>query len=968
MPATGRSTALWPVLLPALGLLGAATPPPDVEQVRAEIQQFKKDPRGPYQGIRWFCPDGSVRPARESCGEPGGLQHALPKDAVQRIEARYGVHLGQILAGTDVEAFLDREHHGSRLKQYQIEKFLEAVDDGWIMHRARYYRGAVQVEDEEAWSRSFLVSLMARDDFLTSQFYLARQIARDLPRSDNADRSILIRGLARGIADAFPAFSDLRVKIHSRPEASDVESVRAFGARHRAEMPNDVARQLDELLRAMEAVYREASVDSLERYLGSLPADSPVEAALRRALDAPPGSPGQAGQLAELIWVVRNGLLDQPDPAVRLAMMDLSNESEGVLFRLVGARRPRTLRELLEENYFLARAAAGAGFLETWEWNVLEARVATPSGRSLPLEDFRAIVDPSLRGVQWGAGMVRAVYGTTVDRFSLLEPLAAGFVADRSRASILLAWGRTAARMADVSAELSGLTNRVLDLRDQGRIRGLNPGIAVGELEVITGSPEGLKLAPDRIYVLSRAPADLAPVAGIATVSEGNPVSHVQLLARNLGIPNTALTRDDVAALARHSGTRVFYAVSPGGTVVIKPAQEMDDEEKALVATATRREEKLTIPTDRADLGFRAVVPLSRLQPTDSGRICGPKAANLARLKALFPDEVPPGVVIPFGVFREHLDQTLPRSGMTYWEAILGLFSGPAGEADQGVDTMTLARLAAVRLALQHVELMPAFLEELRETFREETGAELGSTGVFVRSDTNMEDLAGFTGAGLNLTVPNVRGEEGILQAIRDVWASAFSERSFRWRQRYLTNPQAIYPSVVLLPSVNVEKSGVMITTGIASRNPEDITVAFNWGVGGAVEGQNAETYLLGADGSDRLLSPAREPEYNELPDSGGVRRVYADFDREVLAAAERAELRRLAGEIRRRVPPSPGGFEGPYDVELGFWNGRPWLFQIRPFVENRRARSSTYLAALDARAAPPEGLSVDLDRPLGPD
>ena len=34
----------------------------------------------------------------------------------------------------------------------------------------------------------------------------------------------------------------------------------------------------------------------------------------------------------------------------------------------------------------------------------------------------------------------------------------------------------------------------------------------------------------------------MKPVAGIASVSEGNLVSHVQLLARNLGIPNAVLS------------------------------------------------------------------------------------------------------------------------------------------------------------------------------------------------------------------------------------------------------------------------------------------------------------------------------------------------------------------------------------------------------------------------------------------
>ena len=109
---------------------------------------------------------------------------------------------------------------------------------------------------------------------------------------------------------------------------------------------------------------------------------------------------------------------------------------------------------------------------------------------------------------------------------------------------------------------------------------------------------------------------------------------------------------------------------------------------------------------------------------------------------------------------------------------------------------------------------------------------------MFVRSDTNMEDLESFTGAGLNLTVAHIQEEEQILQAIRDVWASPFSERSYRWRRSVLANPLAVYPSVLLTPSVNVEKSGVLITSGVSFGEADDLTVAFNWGVGMLVTAQ----------------------------------------------------------------------------------------------------------------------------------
>jgi phosphoenolpyruvate synthase/pyruvate phosphate dikinase len=59
----------------------------------------------------------------------------------------------------------------------------------------------------------------------------------------------------------------------------------------------------------------------------------------------------------------------------------------------------------------------------------------------------------------------------------------------------------------------------------------------------------------------------------------------------------------------------------------------------------------------------------------------------------------------------------------------------------------------------------------LRAALKETFGAD-NPPSVIVRSDTNVEDLAGFTGAGLNLTLPNVVGYENLLHSIAEVWAS----------------------------------------------------------------------------------------------------------------------------------------------------------------------------------------------------
>jgi hypothetical protein len=47
----------------------------------------------------------------------------------------------------------------------------------------------------------------------------------------------------------------------------------------------------------------------------------------------------------------------------------------------------------------------------------------------------------------------------------------------------------------------------------------------------------------------------------------------VQLLARNLGIPNAVLSDENMQQLKKMAGEEVFYSVSPAGNVIMKMAQ-----------------------------------------------------------------------------------------------------------------------------------------------------------------------------------------------------------------------------------------------------------------------------------------------------------------------------------------------------------------------------------------------------------
>ena len=959
-------------LIPLGSAEQVASQPLPATELRGLVEAFKTDPRGPYQGIRWFCPDGTVLPANTRCPEPGGIQHGLHKDIVSEIARKNGIHLGQILAGTSFDAFLDLSNQSSRLKQYQLERFLQAAGDGWILRKARYYRGAVQAEDEEAWGHSFLVWLLARDDLLKSQFFLLRQACADIPHGGQEDRLMRIRALAKTIADSLPAFMDLRIKIHGLPDSTDLVRVADFRRRHVGALSPEVDLLMQQLAADLGSVYSTPKMQKMRRLVDRLPADLPVAVRYRQVLASADGAGDGASiaRLAELLLYTRESALRVSIGETRLTLMDLSLETERLIFTAQGAWKPGTLWGLLQKVSVLTKAAAGCGYLEMHEWKGLAPRL-DPGDREgrLPLDGLVARTADARRGVNWCAGMVRAVYDPVVSLFSPFEPLATGFVDDRIRASVLLGLGETVAELSAASSGILGMPNQVTGVGDPGGLLGLNPGYAVGELHVIVDPDSQVAFSPKGIYLLHRAPADMKPVAGIATVTEGNAVSHVQLLARNLGIPNAVVSAETLRDLRALANTKVFYAVSQRGTVVLKPVLAMNPEELALVEVKERDDDRIRVPTDRLDLSDTSLHALVDLRASDSGRLCGPKAANLGQLRAMFPDAVSPGLIIPFGVFRQHLGQPMPEGASSYWDFLETTFeraarSREAGASEEAVDSEVLARLAVLREAIKRIPLQPSFVSALEGRFPDVLGGPLGAAPVFVRSDTNMEDLKDFTGAGLNLTVPNVVPQEAILQAVRDVWASPFTERSYRWRQKYLLNPENVYPSILLLRSVSVDKSGVMITCGVATGDSSDVTVAFSRGVGGAVDGQSAESYLLGQGGTDLLLSPARESRYTFLPPEGGTGKGSATFEAPLLSQADRVALRALANEVRRRLPDTPGiESSGPFDVELGFLEGKIWLFQVRPYVENRRARSSAYLRNLDP--AIPEDGEIWIDEKL---
>jgi hypothetical protein len=926
----------------------------DNVKIRNMVESFEKEAKGPYKDIRWFCKDGTTRPPQDRCPEPG-VQRARYKDEVVSLGKTNHIYLGQILATTDLVAFWDAENYNSRLKQYQLQNYLFRTDDGWILRKARYYRGAFQAEDEETWGIEFFSWLLTDDAKIKQDFYLIRQAAKDIPHQGDDSKTLLIRSLSKEISDSVPSFLDIRVKIHGQPEAADIFTVKKYRDANKSKLTPSQVKKIDELIANMGIVYQPANLNSLKKYLKNIPKDSEPGISIYALIDRYDSysTKEKVIQLSNVILTIRENMLGVKKSSGRLALFDVSIKLEEILFREIVYWENNTLDDLLTKTYYLGMASAGCGYIEMWEWQKIKPVLVPPSTASISLENLNERLEVSRRMIEWSAGMSRGVYKDVIDQYAGFEPLVYGFNDDRIRSSILLYLGNCVSELGEFIAKEANLSNKVLDIKGQSHIRGINPGYALGELVVLNEVTEETQIYGDKIYVFNHPPADLKPVAGIATVTEGNMVSHVQLLARNLGIPNAVVSADNLEELKKYNGQKIFYAVSNKGTVMMKPAGEMTADEKKLFETKKRNEEKITVPVNRIDLKQTKVINLRNVNASHSGIQCGPKAANLGQLKLMFPDHVVEGFVIPFGIFKQHMDQLIPGKKVSYWEFLNSIFAKADemhedGKTDEEIDNYTLGELDVLRKDIKSMNLLPGFVANIENSFVTIFGFKIGEIPVFLRSDTNMEDLKDFTGAGLNLTIFNVVETEKIFQGIKDVWASPYSERSYKWRQRYLLNPENVYPSILVIPSVDVDYSGVLITKGILTDNSNELTIAFNRGAGGAVEGQAAESYLLKPDGDNVLVSPSREPNYNSLPLTGGAQKNYATFETPILNAENLLQLREFSKQINREMASGVNTKSaGPHDIELGFKDSKIWLFQIRPFVENKNAIRSEYLKTI---------------------
>lgn len=963
--------AIWLVIgwtICGAGELKQAQPNSDYGQW---IEQMKTAERGPFSRIRWFCKDGQILPPKAyACADfGGGVQHGEWSERTKALRAA-GYAIANFYSDLDVDEFVRSHANSAQFQQMLIEQFLVRVDHGWILRRAHAYRGALQAEDERRGTRKLLFKLAGRHDWATYRYLVLRTAARLLAHGTETASVQEIRQLSASLSDRDEGFKQLRNKIHGSPELKDAATVRHYAV---GQSDPELSADFEHLAGLIETVFTAdiaQRLRSLAKAAGGTGDIAAIANAAGKTLASAKQPRDKFRHIARLLADLRNRIIVAKQPRLRLAILDTSLVVESEFFTVASQlaaeanKLPRIEQLAVIGDNLLA--LYGVGLLTNRQLDATQNELTALLATANPsVGHYKRVLDYLALAPTWGTQALRRFFAEGMDKLRQIEPKAGLYIQDHLRGSPMFIYAaRIDALVRDANA-LAGVSNELFGTNVGVGLRSLNPGLARGPLRLALGE-DIADLDTDGIYLLPETVSELPPVAGILTEGEGNPLSHVQLLARNLGIPNVDVDQSQLEALQDHEGATVVLAVSPAGAVRLN----VDDGSFAAAFDENNKPDAhatlIEVDLEKLDLTQHQFLTLSELRASDSGCVVGPKAAKLGELKHHYPKAVAEGLAIPFGSFKDILDQPMAGTTGSVFEwmqreyARLGQL--PPGSSERRVATQTFR--AKLQDTVTNADPGEKFRERLRAKLIEVFGPD-GSFGVFVRSDTNVEDLPGFTGAGLNLTVANVVGIDNIFAAISRVWASPFSARSFAWRQTLMDKPEHVYPAVLLMLSVDADKSGVLVTQEIDSGDNNWLSVAVNEGVGGAVDGQSAESIRINTvTGQVRLMAEATASIRRKVDLSSGVKKLPVSSTDRVLVDDEIAQLIELAKQLPDRFPAmiDASGNAAPADIEFGFLDGELKLFQIRPFLDSERARGNDLLRQLDAPLVSRANNTVALD------
>jgi hypothetical protein len=466
----------------------------------------------------------------------------------------------------------------------------------------------------------------------------------------------------------------------------------------------------------------------------------------------------------------------------------------------------------------------------------------------------------------------------------------------------------------DEESRTLGGVQRVLqsDIAKEQEYQALNVATGLGRIHIIPKLDEHVEIGFNEILVLDEVPIQLPPVAGVISSKPSTPLSHINLLAKGWGIPN-AYIKNAQTLLKQYDGWWVTFETRRDNYSIKRAdVDQLREYQKRLA-------QRLDVVKPRFDLSETRLLGLSQ-QRASSSIAFGGKSANLgevmnAHLQGI---QVPHGFAVPFYYY----DQFLKANRLD--DAIYTLLNDQKFVHDPAYRRERLTELR------QHIE-QAKFDEPLRAQILRRVHREFTGKGLFVRSSSNSEDLPNFSGAGLYTTVPNVKGDQQLIDAIKTVWASLWNFEAYEARERMAVDHSKIFMAVLIQEGINSESSGVMITTDpFNNENKGAIYISAKRGLGiKVVEGKKVAEQIIYQPRANaiQVLTRSDEDSLLTFDEKGGVKEIAITGERVVLTDAVVRRLVNAATAIKRVFR------SRDQDIEWAYMKGQIYIVQSRPFI-----------------------------------
>jgi len=314
------------------------------------------------------------------------------------------------------------------------------------------------------------------------------------------------------------------------------------------------------------------------------------------------------------------------------------------------------------------------------------------------------------------------------------------------------------------------------------------------------------------------------------------------------------------------------------------------------------------------------VLWLEEVDADDVG-IVGGKGASLGELiSAGLP--VPPGFVVTAETYRSFIEGAGIDEDL--FEAV-------------DVDPEDSSALREAEATAHELIIETPFPESVRDeilTSYRSMGTEDDEAFVAVRSSATAEDLPDSSFAGQQETFLNVR-EAGLLQRVKECWASLFTQRAIYYRQQRGFPHEDVDIAVVVQRMVDAEKSGVLFTSHPSTGDPQ-VTVEAAWGLGEAVVSGTVSPDNYVYDRESRTVETVtvaeKKVEMVKDPDTGETVQLDIEDDRRSARVLSDAEIEELVA-LGERVESHYGT---PQDVEWAILDDEIFMLQSRPITTIR--------------------------------